>query len=274
MSTPKIQELVRQGHILGGSQLLFPPGLSPADLQALRYEPDLVLTNVPDATRRFEQLQLRLDARSPTWWAGASATFTSLEGNINVVSGPDDYTTGGPGPWVRLNEQFGFYGALNNQSQIEAKLFIGAVLPAGFRGGGFFSFATGDHVAPTMLISGLLSDYAVAVPRASDPTRSDTLSLSPFLFRSTADHRIFVLPRGTYRYTSRSSLDLHLERSFPRGRSEVAVVIDAFNVLGGRSVLATQTVVNSLGGFATSDYGRVLGRVPPRTLRLSATLRF
>jgi hypothetical protein len=50
--------------------------------------------------------------------------------------------------------------------------------------------------------------------------------------------------------------------------------MDGFNVLATRSVLATQTVVNGVGGFGVSDYGRVLGRVPPRTLRLSAGLRF
>ena len=166
-----VQERVRQGQILNGNQLLVPPSLSPTDLAALRYEPDLVLTNEPEATRRFAQLQLRLDARYPTWWGGASATFSSLKGNFNVVSGPDDYTTGGPGPWVRLNEQVGFYGALNNQSAIEAKLYVGAVLPAGLRGGGFFSFATGDRFAPTLLISSLLNEYAVTVPDTSDPTR-------------------------------------------------------------------------------------------------------
>jgi hypothetical protein len=268
-----VQELIRQGQIMGGSDLLVPPGLSPEDLANLRYEPDFVLTNVPEATRRFSQVQLRLDASYPTWWAGASATFSRLNGNINVVSGPDDYTTGGPGPWVRLNEQVGFYGALNNQSAIEAKLYVGAVLPAGLRAGGFFSFATGDAVAPTLLISSLLNEYAVTVPDASDPMRSDTLTFSPYLFRSTTGHRIFVLPRGTYRYDSRSSLDLHLERSFPQRGTELVIVADAFNVFGAQSVIATQTVVNN-AAFGASDYGRVLGRVPPRTLRLSVALRF
>jgi len=268
-----VQELLRQQQILGGSDLLVPPGLSPADLANLRYEPDFVLTNVPEATRKFSQVQLRLDASYPTWWAGASATFSRLNGNINVVSGPDDYTTGGPGPWVRLNERVGFYGALNNQSAIEGKLYVGAVLPAGLRGGGFFSFATGDAVAPTLLISSLLNEYAVAVPDTADPTRSDTLTFTPFLFRSTAGHRLFVLPRGTYRYESRSTLDLHLERSFPQRGTELVVVADAFNVFGAQSVIATQTVVNN-AAFGASDYGRVLGRVPPRTFRLSVALRF
>jgi hypothetical protein len=266
-----VQELIRQGQILNGNQILVPPG---ADLATLSYAPDLVLTNVPEATRRFSQIQLRLDGHYPTWWAGASATLSSLNGNINVVTGPDDYTTGGPGPWVRLNEQFGFYGALSNQSQLEAKLYVGAVLPANLRGGGFFSFASGDRVAPTMLISGLVSEYALEVPSASDPSQTDTVAFNPNLFRSTGGHRIFVLPRGTYRYETRSSLDLHLERSFPQGRREIVLMADAFNVFAAQDVLATQTVVNSVGGLTTSDYGRVLGRVPPRTLRLSAAVRF
>jgi len=67
---------------------------------------------------------------------------------------------------------------------------------------------------------------------------------------------------------------LHLERCFPQGRNEIVIVADAFNVFGAQDVLATQTVVNSVAGFVGSDYGRVLGRVPPRTLRLSAGLRF
>jgi hypothetical protein len=124
-----------------------------------------------------------------------------------------------------------------------------------------------------MLISSLLNEYVVTVPDASDPTRTDTLPFNRFLFRSTAGHRIFVLPRGTYRYESRSSLDLHLERSFPQRSTEVVIVADAFNVFGNESVLATQTVVNN-AAFGASDYGRVLGRLPPRTLRLSVALRF
>jgi len=125
-----------------------------------------------------------------------------------------------------------------------------------------------------MLISGLLTDYAVAVPRTSNPAVSDTLTFHRFLFRQTTGHRIFIQPRGSYRYQSRASLDLHLERSFPRGRGEVLLVVDGFNVLGDRSVTGIETVVNTVGGFFDSDYGRVRSRVPPRTLRLGAGVRF
>lgn len=270
----RVRELVRQGALLAPGYLYAPPGLSVAELDALRYDPDFVLTNVPEATRRFEQFQLRVDARYRTWWAAASATLSTLVGNFNVVTGPDDYTTGGPGPWVRLNEQYNFYGALNNQSRFEAKLYMGALLPARFRGGVFFSYTTGDRVTPTLLISSLESDYAVVVPRTSNPAVSDTIPFHPFLFRGSRGQRIFIQPRGAYRYESRASLDLHLERSFPRGPAEVLVVVDVFNVLGDRSVTGIETGVTAVAGFFGLDYGRVRSRVPPRTLRLGAGVRF
>ena len=270
----RVQEMLRQGILLAPNSLYAPPGLSAAELSALRYDPDFVLTTVPEATRRFDQLQVRLDGRYRTWWAGASATLTTLEGNINAVTGPDDYTTGGPGPWVRLNEQINFFGALNNQSRFEAKVHLGGWLPAGFRGGMVLSYATGDRVTPTMLVSSLLSDYGLEVTRGTSPAITDTLPLHPLLFQSTSGHRIFIQPRGSYRYEAQASLDLHLERTILRAGAEILLVVDAFNVLGDRSVLATQTVVNAVVQFNQSDYGRVRARVPPRTLRLGVEARF
>ena len=269
-----VQELLRQGQLTDPNVLYVPPGMTPAQLASLRYDPDFVLTKIPEATRRFGQLQLRLDARYRTWWAGASATLSTLKGNYNVVTGPDDYTNGGPGPWVRLNEQYNFFGALNNQSRFEGKVYLGGLLPARFRGGVFFSYASGDRVTPTLPIDGLLSEFAVAVPSISTPGALDTVPFHRFLFRSETGHRIFIQPRGTYGYEPRASLDLHLERSFPRGGTEVLLVVDGFNVLGDRSVTGIQTAVNALAGFTGSDYGRVRSRVPPRTLRLGAGVRF
>lgn len=264
----RVQELIAQGLLLEPNRLYVPPGLSAAELAALRYDPDFVLTNVRQATRRFEQVQFRLDARYRTWWAAASATFTTLRGNFNVVTGPDDYTTGGPGPWVRLNEQYNFFGALNNQSGIEGKLYVGGLLPARLRGGVVFAYATGDRVTPAMLISPLLTNFAVAVPRPSDPAVTDTVSFHRLLFQSVTGDRLFIYPRGTYRHEARASLDMHLEWGFPRGRTEVVIVVDAFNVFGDASVTGIETEVSG------SDYGRVRSRVSPRTLRFGATVRF
>jgi hypothetical protein len=153
-------------------------------------------------------------------------------------------------------------------------VYLGGLLPARFRGGVFFSFATGDRVTPTLPISELLTEFAVAVPQTSNPAVADTLAFHRFLFRSVSGQRIFLQPRGTYRYEARASLDLHLERSFPRGRSEVVLVVDGFNVLGDGSVAGIQTEVNAVAGIFASDYGRVRSRVAPRTLRLGAGVRF
>jgi hypothetical protein len=272
----RVWDLVKRGLMspVPENFLILPPHLSAAELDALRYEPDYVLTTVPEATRRFEQVQFRLDARYPTWWVGASGAVTSLNGNFNAVSGPDDYSTGGPGPWVRLNEGFNLYGALANYSRYEVKAHIGGLLPGGLRGGAFFSFAGGDRVTPTMTVSSLVTEYSLAVLGLTVPRQVDTANLHPQLLQSINGHRIFLEPRGSYRYESRATLDLHLERSFPWKRTEATVTLDGFNVLGDRSVTAIQTAVNSTAGVFDNDYGRVRARVPARTFRLGAGVRW
>ena len=133
---------------------------------------------------------------------------------------------------------------------------------------------TGDRATPTLPISGLLSEYALIVPNSSNPAIPDTVPLHPFLLRSVNGNRLFVQPRGAYRYEVRTSLDLHLERSFPSGRTEVVLSLDGFNVLGDRSITEIQIAVNAAAGFFESDYGRVRSRVPPRTLRVGAGVKF
>ena len=82
-------------------------------------------------------------------------------------------------------------------------------------------------------------------------------------------------PRGTYRYSSRMSLDLHLERGFVLGRADLSLALDAFNALGAATVSEIQTSVNgNLDPEAFSAYGQTRQRVPPRTFRLGASVRF
>jgi hypothetical protein len=265
-------ELVKSGECLGSILApCVPPGMTPDQLNALTYNPDYVLTTVPEAKRDFDQLQLSVEARYSTWWASASATVSELEGNFNAVTGPDDYTNGGAGPWVRPNEQLNFFGPLNNQSRFELKAQLGGILPWGFRGGAFLSFFQGDRVTPTLTINPLLLEMAIQEEGKPLPTRFRYF----FLFNQ-AGHRIFVQPRGSFAYPSRTALDLHLERSFPAGRSEFLITADAFNVFGADAVSSIQTSVNGLfDAFTDSpEFGRVRGRMAPRTLRFGAAYRF
>ena len=262
--------LLGQGVVVGPD--FVPPGMSAATLNALTYQPDNVLTNVPKAIRRFDQLQLGSTARFPTWWASGSATLTRLVGNLNSLTGTDDYTTATAGPFVRLNEQTNFYGDLNNQSRLEIKLQAGGNLPMRFRGGVFLSYFGGDRVTPTLTLSDLLLEFAL--PDTSS-TGKPPARLRSFFFTTVTGQRIFVQPRGTYRYPAHTSLDFHLERGFGLGRAQASIALDAFNALGASTVTEVQTSVNgSLDPEFFSAYGEVRNRVPPRTIRLGVALRW
>lgn len=250
-------------------QMELPPQLA-AVLGSLTYDPDIVLTNVPDARREFDQLQLNLSARYPRWWASASVTLTDLEGNFNSLTGDDDYADPGAGPYVRLNEQFDAFGALSNQSQIEAKVQLGGELGAGFRGGAFFAYYSGDRVTPTLTLSHLLQEFELAGPATVPRERR---RLRGYFIESLAGHRVFVRPRGSLRYAGRATLDVHLERGFSLGRSELAVTLDLFNALGARTITEVQTsLTGEIDVDGASSYAATRARVPPRTLRLGLSL--
>jgi hypothetical protein len=248
-----------------------PPGMTPEELEALTYDPDYVVTTVPEARREFDQLQLTLEARFPNWWAGASAAISRLEGNFNAVTGPDDYTTGGAGPWVRPNEQLNFEGPLNNQSRLELKIQAGGLLPWGFRGGAFLTFFEGDRVTPTLTINPLLMEMSILEPGGTQPT-----PFRGYFLNGQAGHRIFIRSRGAFQYPSRAALDLHLERSVLGRSSELVVTVDAFNLLGDDALTSIETSVNGLwDAFSgSSPFGATRGRMAPRALRLGALYRF
>lgn len=49
----------------------------------------LALRQLADAVRRFDQLQIRLQARYPGWWFDVGGSITRLDGNLNTVVGQD-----------------------------------------------------------------------------------------------------------------------------------------------------------------------------------------
>ncbi|HEU5218041.1 MAG TPA: TonB-dependent receptor [Gemmatimonadales bacterium] len=259
-----------------------PPGFEgaagSARWAALTYQPDNVLTNVPGATRKFDQLQLSASTIHPSWWVRASGTFTSLKGNLNSLTGTDDYTVSGAGPFVHLNEQLNSYGNLNNQSVVELKLAAGGNLPYRFRGGTFVTYYSGDRVTPTLTISDLLLEFDLpnadsVGPDLNGPRRAPRIR--GYFFASTVGQRIFVQPRGTYNYPGRLTVDFHLERGFPVGTTELSFALDAFNALGDNTISEIQTSVNgNLDPEAYSAYGQTRQRVPPRTLRIGAGVKF
>ena len=256
--------------VVRGSEFI-PPGMTPTQLEALRYQPDLVLTNVAGARRRFDQLQLRIQARYPSWWFDLGGTVTALEGNLNTVAGPDDNGGSSAGPYVRLNESFDALGNLANQSRVEVKVRAGGDLPAGFRGAIFASYASGDRYTPTLTLSNLLFEFEADLPNLN-PER--LRRIRSFFFETTTGQRIFVQPRGAYTYPARMTIDLRLERGFRVGRSELLVTVDGFNLLGAAAVTEVQTSYNGeTDPFASGRLGAVRNRLAPRTVRIGTMLR-
>ena len=142
----------------------------------------------------------------------------------------------------------------------------------GFRLGGIFAtYFSGDRVTPTITMSPLPE---FALPDTSSIGKPP-VKLESFFFSTIAGQRLFIQPRGTFRYPPRTSLDLHLERAFRLGRAELSLAMDAFNALGASTISEVQTSVNgNLDLQDFSAYRQTLNRVPPRTFRFGVGIRF
>lgn len=265
-----------------GIEVVPPPGFVPADTLHLSFEQDLVLENVPEATRHLQQLQLAAHVAYPSWRASGSVVLSRLRGTFHSVTGYEADTHFerfweiGAGPFVRPNEQVNFSGALPGVPPIEVKLAVHGELPWGLRGGAFFHGARGERFTPYFTLVGQGFQYHV---RGEDGERR---ALDSRLHRGVLGQRVFLRERGSARYEDRSSLDLRLERDLPLSGGTWRVTADLFNVMNTGAVTrlnrsATHAAPRS-AGFASVDpsavYLAVWERAPPRTLRIGVSAEF
>jgi hypothetical protein len=294
-----IIELLRfagAGNCFAESGCFLPPNMVPADTLLLSWNPDFVLTNVPDARREFGQLQFTVNVVQPRWTANASLVFTNLEGNLDNVTGYDDPSGFGPGPYVRVNEGVNSFGKLPNFSKREYKLSIFGDLGRRTNGGVFWTWATGDHFAPVMTLSGQgFYNYRLHyVPpfRPGLPQPGGNLPIMSGLLKDLEGHRVFIGPRGLQQYQARALVDLRLEHQLPiRGRGDWLLTLEMFNVLNAATPTRFNTSVNRGRNFyyflepdsfdtlfrsvdPNEYYRSILGRVPSRTLRVGTSVRF
>ncbi|MCG6988212.1 MAG: TonB-dependent receptor [Gemmatimonadetes bacterium] len=259
------------------------PNMTIADTAGLTWNPDYVLTNAPSATRTFGQFQLTVDVSRPTWGGSFSFVLTSLKGNLDNVSGYVDPTTYDAGPYVHVNEGVDAYGYLPNFAGAEGKVSVWGNLPWNMRGGAFWTYRSGDHYSPQFRVTSL----GIWTYRAnSGALLSGGQPLDYRLFYPLEGEYMFVGPRGLPQLEARSNVDLHLERLFDLRGERLSVALDAFNVLGEKSVTQLNTMVNNGQDYypdlakpwtgVTSDqyYMSVLQRVQPRILRFSLTVFF
>ena len=248
------------------------PGYREEDIPNLTYDPAYEITTAPGGERLFNQGQLSLTGRFPLWSITGSVVATKLVGNIYSVTGYDDPAGRGPGQFVRPNEAINAYGWMPNVTDLEAKLRISGALPFRFRGGAFLTAMRPDRITPSFTHSGLLFDLELNDPAAQ---AADTATIWYPMAEPLAGHRVLLARRGTYGNDASVTVDAHLERGFAMRGSELVMSLDGFNLLGAAAVTEINTAVNSQADpNATGPYGSVRARVPARSIRLGAAVRF
>lgn len=230
-------------------------GYTAAQAALLQWNPDFVLTAIPEARRRYQQATLLLRTAQPRWHAEGSVSGARLRGNVPGVTG---YGTTGTrfsaGPFARPNERINSEGFLPDALEFEGKVWLSAQFPGSVSAGLLFTHTLGERFAPTFEIN----ERYVYTDSLGTP-------LSPLLFERVLGQVLFVEPRGSRQYASRDVLDAHVEWRY-RG---VIWWADLFNVLGSNALTQINTNVGDQSASdPTSFYAAPRQRVPPRTLRL------
>lgn len=235
-------------------------GYDTAYVSALTWNPDVVLTAIPEARRRYDQVTLVLRTLQRTWRAEGSLTGARLKGNVPGVTG---YGTTGTrfsaGPFVNRNEAINGTGFLPDALQMEGKVWVTGRLPYSLQGGLLYTHILGERFTPSFELAGryTYSDSAF-VPIPDD------------LFRPSYGQSILVEPRGSQHFASRSTVDAHLEWRSPR---RFVVTGDLFNVFGAGALVSVKTSIDDQAASdPTSFFGAPRMRVAPRTLRVGLRL--
>jgi hypothetical protein len=230
-----------------------------ADIPNLKWKPDIALAAIPGAERKYDQLTFTLRTSQPNWRADGSITAARLRGNTAGVTGHGTVGTQfTAGPFVRPNEATNYDGDLPDASHFEGKVWLTARLPHALQAGLICTHVLGESFTPTFQLNGR---YRYA--------QGDTL-LADELFRQVIGQTIFVEPRGSRHYASRTIVDSHLDwQPWERGRPDIVLTADIFNLTGSHAITSVKTTIDDQ---AISDPTSYLGaprlRVPSRTLRL------
>ena len=242
------------------------PGLTDDQVDALTWDPELVLTNVDDAERTMDQIQLVVERIGPGWSFEGSLVHTDLEGNFFSVSGYADPGGIGAGSFVDVNESLFSQGRLSGVDEWEAKVRFTGTLPWwGLRAGLYGLYGSGEAVTPVYEIDDRNHDFVTA----------DGEFLDPDLLFGIGGQDVFVEPRGSRELGSFTLVDLHLDKVFSLSGNDLVVGFDLFNVFNEDAVTSIRTLVNDQDpSDAATLFGSPRRRVEPRTARLYASFRW
>ena len=235
-------------------------GYSTAYLRQLQWNPDLVLTSLPQARRRYEQLTLLIQAFRPLWRGEASLTTARLRGNVAGVTG---FGTSGTqlsaGPFARPNEAINSDGTLPDALGLEGKIWLTAQLPWSLRGGFVYTHTLGERFTPSFELLGRYRYTRINGLPGGETIPDEAL-------RQVLGQTILVEPRGSRQYASRDVVDTHLEWRIRKGP---IATCDVFNVFNSNALVLINTNIGDQDpSDPTSMFGAPRLRVAPRTLRI------
>lgn len=241
------------------------PGYTFADIDRLSWNPDIALTTIGGARRRFDQVSAGIRTEQAHWNGFGSLTYTRLRGNVAGLTGFG--TTGtefSAGSAVRPNEAINFEGYLPGYPSFEIKAWAGADLMYGFRGGAFVTTTLGNYFAPSFLIS----------PRFQYQASNSTM-LGDSLFDQVRGQTLLLEARGSRKYQPRSNLDLRLERRFATPGFAWIASADLFNALSSDAIVERNLTINDqVNTDPTSTFGAPRRRVNPLALQLGLRVEF
>ena len=244
--------LIRSGRNAGARIATFDTSF----IRLLSWNPDVVLTAVPEAQRRYEQVTVMLRSYHDRWRGEGSLTGARLKGNVAGVTG---YGITGSrfsaGPFARRNEGINSSGYLPDALELEGKVWLTTRLPFSMQGGLLFTHTLGERFTPSFEILGRY-EY-------SDVTGNP---LPAELLRQVLGQSIFIEPRGARQYASRDLVDVHWEWRTPK---RATVTADLFNAFGSHALTSiNQNIGDQSPSDPTSSFGAARLRVAPRTLRV------
>ena len=235
------------------------PGYTFADIDRLTFDPDIVLTTVPGARRKMNQLtaSVRTEQAHFSWFG--SVSYTNLQGNVAGLTGfgtaGSDFTAG---PGVRPNERTNFEGRLPNVPAFDVKSWITGQLPFGLTGGVFSALTLGEYFSPTFKITPRFRFY--------DSTKG---ILNDSVMLGVVGQTILLEERGARKYPANLNVDLRLEKRIVSGSYGAVVSGDLFNALGSDAIVQRNLTVNdATTNDPTSVFGAPRRRVSPMRLQI------
>jgi hypothetical protein len=245
-----------------GKRLPPVPGFTYADIDRLIWDPNISLTTVPAAKRKYDQASLSIRTEQPSWNGSLSLTATRLEGTIGGITGFG--TTGtsfSAGSGVRPNEGINLEGRLPNVPAFDVKLWLSGNLIYGIRGGIFGTYTLGEYITPGFQFTPRFRMQA-----------NDNSVLEDELFHGVLGQTIYLEERGARKYPARANLDLRMEKVVAHWFSFTA---DLFNALGSDAITERNLTVNDfVTNDPTSTFGAPRRRVNPMALQVGLRVEF